>query len=173
VNWRQTLVGYERMYWGQPQWTIYRQDFYPENILFVDNQIVFVGINLVSGYVHDETEWSDREQADLDWIDEAYWGYRRDARVMVVFAHASPQYTQNAGFFEPFLRAVEDDYTEMHFVLVHRNSPTEVWEVTQRYDGIDNLDVITVMGSVWPPQQATIDLSSDEISVSLRETTST
>jgi len=162
LNWRQTLVGYESAYWDPPAWEIERQQDYPENIAFRKDEILFVGINLVAGNVHDQDEWEERQDDDLDWIERQYYEYEGEARVMVIFAHAAPSNPQNEDFFDTLLDLIEWEYTNMHFVFVHRNSATETSGYRPRYDGIDNLDVITVMGSIWPPMEAQIDLSDPE-----------
>lgn len=170
-NWRETLAGYESSNddWEQ-RWEVERQEDYPENFMFTHEGVVFVGINLVSGYIHDEDEWWTRQTADLDWIEEAYYTHRDENRAMVVLAHSSPLYSQNKDFFKSFLKSVEKDYWDMHVVFVHRNSPTESSALEESYDGIENLDVITVLGSQWPPQSVQIDLTSeDEIRVTVQE----
>jgi hypothetical protein len=160
-------VGYEDSNWKSPQWQVHRQDNRPENYGFFHRQVVYTGINLVAGLVHDEAEWQTRLSDNIDWITAMYDMYRGPARVMVVLSHASLESAQNQNdFFVPFFDLIENNYQDMHFVFVHRNSPMEVTNLQTSYNGISNLDVITAMGSTWPPLQATVDLQ-DGVSIKI------
>jgi hypothetical protein len=69
--WKDTLLDFET---SNPDWqlpfTMSRQDpTYSENFAFLHESILFVGINLVGGTIHDEAEWAARQAADLEWVD--------------------------------------------------------------------------------------------------------
>lgn len=164
-------MGYETKHWDS-KWLVDRQEpNNPENFAFSMHNISFVGINLVAGNVYDEEEWAARHRANIDWIQLQYDLHEQDgtADVMVIFGHASPDNSQNQAFFTELLDLIEGFYTEMHFVYAHRNSPTQATGFQERYDGIGNLDVITVLGSVWPPVQATIERQDGETLISISE----
>lgn len=69
--WEDTLLDFET---SNPDWqlpfTVSRQEpDYSENFAFLHENILFVGINLVGGTIHDADEWEARQAADLAWID--------------------------------------------------------------------------------------------------------
>ena len=69
--WHDTLLDFETSNsdWQLP-FTLSRQEpDYPENFAFLYENILFVGINLVGGTIHDADEWAARLAADLAWID--------------------------------------------------------------------------------------------------------
>jgi hypothetical protein len=92
--WRKDLTDYETGYWEFPD--------HSKNFAFFYNDIIYGGINLVSGTVHDELEWAERQAENLEWIEDTYNAYSSEARVMVVFAHAAPLLfrLKNAAFYE-------------------------------------------------------------------------
>jgi len=54
----------------QPAWNTDRQPEPPENFAFLRKGVVFIGINLVGGRVHDASEWLVRLPQDAAWIKE-------------------------------------------------------------------------------------------------------
>lgn len=99
-----------------PSWKTERQLERPENFAFVRKGVVFIGINLVGGRVHDPSEWSRRLPEDAAWIKEMLARpAMTDIRAAVVFCQANP-FTVKAGepkdkftsFVVPFRRAAAD-----------------------------------------------------------------
>jgi hypothetical protein len=131
-------------------------DNHPENFAYVFNQILFVGINLVGGIVHDVDEWETRHQANLDWIDNQYDLHQNEVLTMVILAHSDPDISNNDNFFATFFRRVEQDYALL-VVFVHRNLGVEVGAIEPAYNGIANFMVVIVAGSVWPPMLLEVD----------------
>lgn len=151
------MVGYESSRWTLPYNTQVRQvDELEENFVFVYRQVIFVGLNLVSGNVYDQDAWDARLAMDLAWVESAYDSYHNVTRAMVLFSHSSPDNSLNAAFFEPLLQNVSSSWTDLEFVVMHRNNPGQVMENTLEYSGITNLQVVSVLGSVWPPLRATV-----------------
>jgi hypothetical protein len=141
-------LDYETRYWDpSPFWSVSRQTpNHVENFSFFSNGIIFVGINMVGGTVHDDQEWAERHAANLEWVENAYNTYGAEANVMVVFAHAAPGRWKNAGFYIPFFTAVEEKYNDVRVVLIHRNLISQTAGIDEEYDSIPNLDVVVAEG---------------------------
>ena len=151
------MVDYESSRWTLPYDTQVRQtDELEENFAFVYRQVMFVGLNLVSGNVYDQDVWDSRLAMDLEWVERAYDAYHNVTRAMVLFSHSSPDNSLNAAFFDPLLLNISSAWTDLEFVVMHRNNPGQVMEQTLEYAGIANLQVVSVLGSVWPPLRATV-----------------
>lgn len=165
--WHKYLLEYETKHWESPPlWTVERQaPDYPENFAFFYDRVLFVGINLVGGITHDETEWYERQKADLAWIDSNYYKYKEEGKMeaMVLFAHADPDIASNRDFYEPFQSNVEKSYRDIQVVLVHRNIGVETWSYERSFNDIPNLQVVTVEGSTWPPLKAEIDFDEGSV----------
>jgi hypothetical protein len=159
-------LGFETKFWPTPQaWNITRQaPDYSENFAYVFNGALFVGINLVGGVVHDAREWQDRHQADLQWIDDNYLKYEGQFQVMVVLAHADPDIQANDDFFATFYTRVETDYT-LQVIFIHRNLGVESWGLEPAFNGLSNLIVVVMEGSVWPPMLVEIDTAAGIVDI--------
>ncbi len=154
--WNQYFLNFESKYWEDPSWEVLRQfPNYGENFAFLQRDILFVGINLVGGIIHDENEWSSRHEANLLWIDTTAAKYDGLYNTMVVFAHSDPQIEINQNFFNAFYPMVER-YSEQ-VIFVHRNLGIDTWKRESQYMGISNLEVVAVEGSKWPPMWMQID----------------
>ena len=154
--WNQYLLGFETKYWQDPSWSVIRQSpDYSENFAFLQREVLFVGINLVGGIVHDQAEWDARHEANLLWIDTTAAKYDGSYTTMVLFAHADPDIEINQNFFNDFYPMVER-YDEQ-VIFIHRNLGIDTWKKETGYNGIPNLEVVTVEGSKWPPMWVQID----------------
>ena len=154
--WDQYLLDFETKYWQNPSWEIIRQSpDYDENFAFLQRKVLFIGINLVGGIVHDKEEWDARHDANLLWIDTTATKYDGRYTTMVIFAHADPDIEINEQFFTDFYPMVER-YDEQ-VIFVHRNLGIDTWKKESGYNGVSNLEVVSVEGSKWPPMLVQID----------------
>lgn len=156
--WYDNLLGYETQYWPSGPFSVTRQDpDYPENFAFLHENILFVGINLVGGTIHDEDEWSARQAADLAWVDENFQANSSQIDLLVLLAHADPTIQSSEPFYTPFFDSVQNDYAVPTIVIV-RNLGIETSGVQSNYNGVDGLTLLIVEGSIWPPMK--IELSA-------------
>jgi hypothetical protein len=154
--WYEYLLGFETKYWPEPSWDIVRQSpDYSENFVFLERNVLFVGINLVGGIIHNQEEWDARHLVDLVWIDTAAAKYNGNYTTMVILAHADPDIEINQNFFTGFYPMVKT-YDEK-VIFIHRNLGVDTWNMESGFNGIPNLDVVAVEGSTWPPMWVQID----------------
>jgi hypothetical protein len=172
-NWQNTLVGFETTHWPS-QWNISRDVAAnrPENFGFLHGNVIFVGLNLPAGHVYDTQAWALRMQDDLAWVRLQFDTYHTQARAMVLFSNASPKDTQNVGFYSPLMNLIASNYAGIHIIIVHQNDAYQLAGLVRGYNGLSNLDVVTVEGSVWPPMKVTIDLSDAKKVVVMGDQTS-
>lgn len=154
--WNQYFLNFETKYWNDPVWDVKRQfPNFGENFVFLQREVLFVGINLVGGVVHDQAEWDARHAANLLWIERAASNYDGSYNTMVVFAHSDPNIQINQNFFQDFFPMVES--FDENVIFIHRNLGIDTWNRESGYNGIKNLDVVSVEGSKWPPMWVQID----------------
>jgi hypothetical protein len=84
-----------------------RQKIREENFAFVKNQVLFVGLNIVGGRVHEEQEWKLRHAGDLDWVKSSLQRFGNKTSRLVIFGHAKPAKVHD-DFFEPFNKVAEE-----------------------------------------------------------------
>lgn len=189
--WKNNLVGYETRYWEEPDWDLWRQgQGHEENFAFDYMDAAFASINLVDEEEEESPEQGDdiiasefefeyeldeRLQANLDWIDDLYKDYKKRANVFFIFCNAGPKSDgPNKLFFDALFEQIETRYAQMRFVLVHQNgSQPERYGIEKNYNEIENLDVISVLGPIWPPLEITVNTRekdpSKAVSISLHE----
>jgi hypothetical protein len=75
----------------KPPWPTVRQPERPENFAFVRKGVVFIGINLVGGRVHDAGEWAARLPQNAAWVDHVLTRpSMNDVRAAVLLCQANP-----------------------------------------------------------------------------------
>ena len=168
--WYDYILEFETKYWPEPtMWNITRQEpNYSENFAYVHNGILFLGINLVGGVVHDAKEWQERHNADLKWIDDNYYLYEGQYDAMVILGHADPDIQANDEFFKTFYERVEDNY-DTQVIFIHRNLGVESYGLEPEYNGISNLIVVVVEGSIWPPMLVQVDVKAGIVDIDQEE----
>lgn len=103
--WESSFMKFER-HWSHDL-DVRRQNVRPENFAFVRNEVLFVGLNIVGGRVHDEQEWKLRHASGLNWLKENIRLAARNVQSLVVFAHAKPAQNHD-DFFDPFSTVAEE-----------------------------------------------------------------
>jgi hypothetical protein len=157
-------LDFESRYWPAPSWNVTRQiPDYAENFSFLQDRVLFVGLNVVGGIVHDQVEWDNRHASNLAWINQTATTNDGNFDAMVVLGHSDPDIEINDNFFVGFFELVQT-FDEQVFFL-HRNLGIDSWQLKPSYNSIPNLDVIVVQGSVWPPMYVEIDLENRALSI--------
>jgi len=133
-------------------WPVVMRD---SRFLFTYQHALFASVTLTA---EDATE--DRKNRNFRWIEDAYWEYRKDVDLLVIFANAAPD-DGNIGFYTLLWEHVVDEFDHMHFCVVHPTGATTFAGLRRRYHGIANLDTVSVLSSVWPPLELVVDLHPD------------
>ncbi len=79
-------------------WTVERQTVRRENFAFVLDGVLFIGLNLVGGSVHDAEEWRTRHEQDAAWVREQFDAHGDEVRAAVLFGQAKPHEKQETFF---------------------------------------------------------------------------
>ena len=97
-------------------WDVQRQDVRPENFAFVLDGVLFIGINLVGGTVHDAEEWRIRQEQNATWVSEQFEAHGADVRAAVIFGHAHPKESHETFFSRsvPEIAAFEKPVLYLH-----------------------------------------------------------
>ena len=167
------LLDFETKHWAEPPWEVFRQgdtneaykDF-SENFLFTYAGGVFMSINpLMSGDEQKAEEEILRMEANLEWIDFAYNFYRKESKSIFLFTHEAPNQA-NQLFFLELYNKLENDWRNMEFILVH-HTDSGGGAIEKKYNGIKNLSVLAIQGTLWPPLQMTIDFEKGKPRIEL------
>jgi len=60
-----------------------------ENFSWVQDKVLFIGINLVGSAVHDQDEWDTRLANNALWVKQLFENHKSDTEAAVIFAHAN------------------------------------------------------------------------------------
>ena len=105
MYWDQYFMKFDRRW--QHNLTVDRQKIREENFAFVKSGILFVGLNIVGGRVHDEQEWKLRHAGCLDWVKSNLQRFGSEISSLVIFGHAKPTKIHD-NFFASFNKVAED-----------------------------------------------------------------
>lgn len=105
-----------------------RQEGREENIAWMDDGVLFIGINLVSGRMHDVEEWGYRHRDNADWVEENLATYGEDAYAVVVVGQAAPKVVHE-DFFRRFVPAVAA--YEKPVLYLHGDG--HVWQLEEQW----------------------------------------
>ncbi len=86
-------------------WTFSHQVNYQsertENFSWIQNNVLFIGLNIVGSSVHDENEWKTRLTDDGNWVQQLLTTHKDNVKATIIFAHANM--TENGTErFKPF-----------------------------------------------------------------------
>lgn len=115
----------------QPVWKTERQPERPENFAFTRKGVVFIGINLVGGRIHDASEWALRLPQDVAWIKEVLTHpAMSEVRAAVIFCQANP-FVLKPGDpkdkFKPFVIPFREAAAEWKKPLLFLHADGHVW----------------------------------------------
>ena len=124
--------------------SVTRQEGRTTNFSFVLESVLFVGLHLVGGRVHDEDEWTARHQADADWLDRSL-AANPAADALIVLGHAAPS-SDHDDFMERFKASAE----AFGKPVLYLHGDGHRW-IEDRPFGLDNLYRIQLDSGGVPP----------------------
>ncbi len=148
---------FEEKFTYAPPMTVHDEDR-PENFAFVDDGVLFVGINLVGGTVHDQDEWDQRFADDLAWWQAQIDAHGDDVGAAVLLGHAMLQ-PSTIAFFDawwPTAAAFEKPVLYLH-------GDGHVWVDDQPWPDAPNVRRIMLEANAADPVVFTVDPSADEV----------
>lgn len=147
--WEKYFMRFDRRW--QHSLPVFRQIEREENFSFVKGNVLFVGINIVGGRVHDAAEWKERHADDLNWVQRNLRRFGADVRSLVVFGHAMPKANHN-DFFDPFSK----EANEFKKPILYIHGDGHVWMYDRPFAAKNILRVEVDQGGVAPPLKITV-----------------
>ena len=146
-----------------PPWTTERQQARPENFAFVDGGVLFIGLNVVGGTVHDPVEWATRFKQDNDWVAAQYAKHRDKVRAAVVMAQANvvgqgkPKAAVNL-LFKPFTSRFAELSAKFGKPVLFIHADGHNWTNDRPWNGAKNVVRVQVdlIQAKFPPVQVTV-----------------
>ena len=146
-----------------PSWKTERQEVREENFAFVHGGVLFIGLNLVGGAVHDPIEWATRFKQDNDWVEAQYEKHKGSVRAAVLFAQANvigqgrPKVAVNL-LFSPFTTRFAELSAAFEKPVLFIHSDGHNWTKDRPWKKAQNVMRIQVdlIQAKFPPVQGTV-----------------
>ena len=116
--------------------SVSRQSVRPENFSFVEDGVLFIGINLIRGFVA-EGEEPARLQDNADWVSDRLSTLGPSVRAAVIFAQAAP-------FTNPFSDQFESAATDFGKPVLYLMGDGHFWIDDRPYPSTQNIRRIQV-----------------------------
>jgi len=136
---------------------VQHQEARPENFAFVRNGVLFIGINLPGGTLHDAAEWAQRLSENAAWVAGNFRRFDEHVRAAVVFAHAVPGENHEA-FFVPF-RFASRGFGKP---VLYLHADGHAWRVDRPWPEKNILRVQTDNLGIAPPLLVTVSENESE-----------
>ncbi|MGI9244569.1 MAG: hypothetical protein ACR2RV_27455 [Verrucomicrobiales bacterium] len=144
-------------------WKTQRQEVRPENFAFVHDGVLFIGLNVVGGRVHDPVEWATRFKQDNDWVEAQFSKHGAQVRAAVVMLQANvvgqgkPKVAVNL-LFKPFTSRFAELAAgfDKPVLLIHADG--HKWTRDHPWKGAPKVTRVQVdlIQAKFPPLQVTV-----------------
>lgn len=137
---------------------IYRQNELKENFAFTSKGVLFIGLNLVGGLVHDSTEWRERHISNANWIETHFNRNKKDVWAAVIIAQANPG-EKHLDFMSKFLISAEQ--FSKPIIFIHGDGHRWIYEESWLKPNIIRIQVDK--GGIAPPLKLIMNPESKNI----------
>ncbi|MCA9024900.1 MAG: hypothetical protein KDA86_06785 [Planctomycetaceae bacterium] len=128
-----------------------RQPERDENFALMYDGVLFLGLNLVGGRVHDRDEWKQRHAQCLAWTKANLEQHGSDARAIVIFGHALPR-PDHDDYFEGLNTLAAE--LDKPFLYLHGDGHR--WVHDRPFKAKKILRVEVDQGGIAPPVKVTV-----------------
>eukprot|EP00586_Coscinodiscus_wailesii_P002469 CAMPEP_0172481308 /NCGR_PEP_ID=MMETSP1066-20121228/7050_1 /TAXON_ID=671091 /ORGANISM="Coscinodiscus wailesii, Strain CCMP2513" /LENGTH=327 /DNA_ID=CAMNT_0013243449 /DNA_START=244 /DNA_END=1227 /DNA_ORIENTATION=- len=153
-NWKTHFMRFDQR-WNNRIWGVGRQRKRTENFVFLHRGVLFIGVHLVGGDVHEE-EWGVRHAQSLRWTRNCLKRYSEHFDAVVLLGHAKRGW-KNDDYFDPLFDLIDEAYDDIPFLYCHGDG--HKYKVKEKYSNF--LDVQVNSGKKAPPLKVTILYDSE------------
>ena len=147
--WEKYFMRFDRR-WSH-QFRVFRQLEREENFSFVKNGVLFLGLNIVGGRVHDAEEWKRRHADNLDWARRNLRRFGEKVSSVIIFGHAKPNQNHN-DFFNAFAK----DAAQFKKPMLYLHGDGHRWIHDRPFAAKNVLRVQVDQGGIAPPLKITV-----------------
>mmetsp|Transcript_1742 Transcript_1742/g.2416 ORF Transcript_1742/g.2416 Transcript_1742/m.2416 type:complete len:729 (+) Transcript_1742:106-2292(+) len=155
TDWKNNFVGFESGF--DFSFATDHQLGRSENFAFIRRGVLFIGLHLVGGRVHDKDEWKKRHTDNVEWAEEKLNEDPDSYRAVVLLGNARPSQQQ-----EDFFREVIDDVEKLGkpSLYLHANGGGGFMEY-RPFDDVGNMLAVQLDdGGKTPPLRVNVDFGS-------------
>jgi len=137
---------------------VYRQNKAKENFAFTSKGVLFIGLNLVGGLIHDSTEWRERHINNAQWVEKQFNKNRENVRAAVIVTQAHPK-EKHQDFMNKFLISAEQFSKPV--IFIHGDGHRWIYEEAWLKPNIIRIQVD--QGGIAPPLKLVMNPESENI----------
>ncbi len=137
---------------------VYRQNEAKENFAFTSKGVLFIGLNLVGGLVHDSTEWRERHSQNAQWVKKQFSENKKNVRAAVIVTQAHPK-EKHEDFMTKFLISAEK--FSKPIIFIHGDGHRWIYEESWLKPNIIRIQVD--QGGIAPPLKLVMNPESENI----------
>ena len=152
--WERYFMPFPKHFADTPR--LWRQHVRPENVAWVTQGVLIMGINLVGGTVHDAAEWRRRHAQNAAWVRDNLTWYGNRVHAAVVFAQAAPR-EKHEDFFAPFVEVA----TAFAKPVLYLHGDGHSWEHEPQWRAPNILRVQVDQVAKAPPVLVTVTTDSE------------
>jgi hypothetical protein len=146
--WISVFVPYNRKYWTR-NFHANRLPNRQEVFAFVNKRTLFIGLNLVGGLVHNQSEWNSRHADQVAWVKALMLKQKSLVHSVVLFAHADPD-KSHASFINPFVTFLRTEFPT-NIPVLYLGGHAHKWAYEPRYHNVTNWLRVRLTGGVKEP----------------------
>ena len=128
-----------------------RQKKRDENFAFVQSKVLFLGVNIVGGRVHDTAEWTRRHAENLEWTRENFDRHRDSIESVVIFGHALPTKVH-----DDYFDALNEIATKFAKPILYLHGDGHRWIRDRPFAAKNILRIQVDQGAIAPPIKVTV-----------------
>ncbi len=129
--WRKYFLNFQENWNFEPK--VYNQEVRPENLMWKQDQVLFIGLHIVGGLLHDEAEWEERLSQDAAWVQDHFSAQKDSVKAAVVFGHAN-MVEAGADKFSTFTDIFRQSAKEFNKPVLHIQGDGHFWFMSRPYD---------------------------------------
>lgn len=137
--------------WPSPNLNVQRQALRSENFAFVSRGVLFVGVHVVGGRVHDQAEWDQRHKECVAWLQKQIASHGSKVRAMVILGHAAPA-KKHTAFFDG-VTSIAKAWTKP---ILYIHGDGHKWKKDHPFKADNILRVQVDAGGKAPPVRVTV-----------------
>lgn len=142
----------------QHQLPVFRQLEREENFSLFHKGVLFVGLNIVGGRIHEAAEWPRRHAQDLAWTRQNFAQFGDHAHAVVIFGHAQPR-PDHDDYFGP----LAEEATKIAKPILYIHGDGHRWKKDYPFQAKNILRVQVDQGGIAPPLRVTVDSKGADV----------
>lgn len=162
--WKDTFVGFESKQAPFP-FEVTRQSNAEENFFFINNKVIYIGLNMVDGRINKHRDWDSRLKKNIIWVHNIVRRNIKSVEVVVIYGN-SGNIKANSQFFTDLANLVQK-WNDLLVVYIKESNNES--RVIENYMQIENFMLVNLKQGIWPPAKFSINPATNSFTFDDRD----